>query len=124
MADAPTPAADPAANEDLASLIATAQRAAQWSVTADHLKAGVSRARLTAFVLTMVGACAATVAGQIPAEQAAVRNAFAGTGAIVLALVALISGRLLTTERISAWVKVRAAAEALKREAFRYAARA
>jgi hypothetical protein len=122
MADAPVPAVGPAANDDLASLIATADRATQWSVTADHLKAGVSRARLAAFALTLIGACAATIASQIPAEQPTVRNAFAVIGAVALAIVAFLTGRLLTSERIGAWVKVRAAAEALKREAFRYAA--
>jgi hypothetical protein len=40
-----------------------------------------------------------------------------------LAVATFITGRALTADRVGSWVKVRAAVEALKREAFRYAAR-
>jgi hypothetical protein len=124
MTDASTTAVSASAPiEDLDSLVATANRAAQWSVTADRLKFEVSRARLTAFALTTVGASAATIAGQIPAEHAVLHNYFAGAGAVALAVVAFITGQLLAAGRVGSWVKVRAASEALKHEAFRYAAR-
>jgi hypothetical protein len=108
--------------EDLDSLLATANRAAQWSATSKNLKDELSRARLTAFALTIVGASAATVAGQIAAEHSTLRNSFAAAGAVALAVVSLITGRFLAADRVGSWVKVRAAVEALKREAFRYAA--
>ena len=106
---------------NLDSLVATAQRAAQWSATADRLKTDVSRARWTTFTLSIVGATAATIAGQISAEQPVLRNWFAGAGAVALGLVTFLAGRLLGANRVSSWTQVRAAAEALKRETFRYA---
>jgi conflict system pore-forming effector with SLATT domain/uncharacterized protein DUF4231 len=110
-------------NEDLGPLAATANRAAQWTATAGHLKTRLSRARVTTFCLTIFGATAATIAGQIPGEGT-LRNSFVAVGTVALALATFVAARLLTTERVGSWAKVRAAAEALKREAFRYAARA
>jgi hypothetical protein len=111
-------------DDNLDSLVATATRAAQWSTTANLLKAAISRARWTTFTLSMLGATAATIAGQIPAADTNLRNWFAGAGAVALAVVTFVTGRLLTANRTSSWIQVRAAAEALKREAFRYATRA
>src|SRR5258708_39725688 len=43
---------------------------------------------------------------------------------LLLAVVSLLPGRLMGSEHVSAWVRARAASEALKREAFKFAARA
>ncbi|WPP04224.1 DUF4231 domain-containing protein [Methylocella tundrae] len=108
---------------DLGALIATAQRAADWSATADKLKNGVVRARQIVFALSILGATAATIAGQMP-STGSLRTIFATFGAVALAIAAFVSGRSLRAAQIAPWVRVRAAAEALKREAFRFAASA
>src|SRR5262249_53196115 len=49
---------------------------------------------------------------------------FAVAGAVLLAVVSFVTSRLLTGAQITNWVRARTASEALKREAYKYAASA
>ena len=100
-----------------------ANRAAGWSTTADGLKSRLERARWTAFGLSIGGALLAALASQLP--DAARANAYVALlGAALLAGATFVSSRLLGAVATQGWVRARAASEALKREAFRFAARA
>ena len=99
-----------------------ASRQGVWSVTADNLKRNLARARWVTFCLSVLGALLAAIASQIPSE--APRFYIAIGSALLLAVVSFLTGRLMGSEHISAWVRARAASEALKREAFKFAARA
>jgi hypothetical protein len=109
-------------------LVHVAERAVGWSVAADRLKAVQEKARWTVFALSILGALLAALASQIPTEtgSAVLRHAhtaLALLGALLLGLATFISSRLLSQTKTAAWVRARAASEALKREAFKFAAR-
>src|SRR5262245_58451396 len=108
-----------------ADLELVAKRAESWSETANQLKARLDLVRWIVFVLSIAGALAAAVTSQILPEAGATSHAlFATLGAVLLAGATFLSGRLLRDTEVQAWVRARAAAEALKREAFRFATRA
>ena len=114
-----------------ADLELVAKRAASWSETADQLKTRLDLVRWIVFALTIVGALAAALASQIPPEASAATSAlprshtvFATLGAVLLAGATFLSSRLLRDTEVQAWARARAAAEALKREAFRSATKA
>jgi hypothetical protein len=106
----------------MAILDTIANRQAQWSQTANQLKATIDRARWSVFALSSLGAILAAIASQLPDNTAMPRSVVAIAGAVSLALATFFTQRLLGTERISAWVRARAISERLKREAFRFAA--
>ena len=109
----------------MAVLDGVADRQAQWSTTADALKATIDRARLSAFALSIVGALGAALASQITDSGAGqLRSAVAIAAAICLAAATFFTARLLGAGQVTAWVRARAIAERLKREAFLYAAAA
>ena len=91
-----------------------------WSVTADNLKRSLDRARRTIFILSALGALLAAIASQVPLNTP--RFCLAISGALLLAVVSFLTGRLMGSEHITAWVRARAASEGLKREAFKFAA--
>jgi hypothetical protein len=102
-----------------------AKRAESWSETANQLKARLDLVRWIVFVLSIAGALAAAITSQILPEAGATLHAlFATLGAVLLAGATFLSGRLLRDTEVQGWVRARAAAEALKREAFRFATRA
>jgi hypothetical protein len=104
-----------------------AKRAATWSQTANTLKARLDLVRWLVFGLGIAGALVAAVASQIQLAPALASNAHAvltTLGTVLLAAGAFISNRLLRDFDVQAWVRARAASEALKREAFKYATRA
>ena len=102
--------------EDLAS------RQGVWSATADNLKRSLERARWATFVLSVLGALLAAIASQLASETP---RLYVGIGgAVLLGIVSFLSVRLLSSDQVLAWVRARAASEALKREAFKFAARA
>jgi hypothetical protein len=113
-----------------ADLELVAKRAATWSETANQLKTQLDLVRWLVFALSIAGALAAAIASQILPEIGAANAlpkshaVFATLGAVLLAAAAFLSNRLLRETDVQAWVRARAAAEALKREAFRSAARA
>ncbi|MCP8940826.1 DUF4231 domain-containing protein [Alsobacter sp. SYSU M60028] len=115
---APPPAPDAAA-----PLARVAQRAADWSATAGRLNAAVTRTRKATLGLSLAGAAAATLASQMASETPG-RAGLLVLGAVILAAGNFISARLGGPERIASWTRARAIAEAMKSEAFRYAARA
>jgi hypothetical protein len=103
-----------------------ADRAVTWSETADRLKRRLDRARWLVFALSISGALAAALASQISmhASTVSTHSIFAAIGTVLLATGTFVSSRFLRDNDLQAWVRARAASEALKREAFRYAAHA
>jgi SMODS and SLOG-associating 2TM effector domain 1/Protein of unknown function (DUF4231) len=95
----------------------TADRQAEWSVTANALKATVDRARLASFCCSIGGALAAALSTQIEAYKLPL----AIIGAVALTVAAFLTSQFLTKDALSRHVRARAAAEALKREAFLHA---
>ena|SRR5262245_26274762 len=114
-----------------ADLELVAKRAESWSETANQLKARLDLVRWIVFALSIAGALAAAIASQILPEAGAATSAlprshtvFATFGAVLLAGATFLSSRLLRDTEVQAWARARAAAEALKREAFRSATKA
>jgi Protein of unknown function (DUF4231) len=107
-----------------------ADRQARWSATADALKATIDQARRSVFVLSILGALAAALASQmLPGADgqslgSTPRTWVAIVGVICLAASTFFSSRLLGGEHVAAWVRARAIAEGLKREAYKFAAAA
>jgi hypothetical protein len=106
----------------MGQLEVTARRQASWSITADRLKARLDGVRWAVFGLSVLGAVLATIASQLPGGQA--RSWTAIASAIALALTTFLTSRLGSATHVSGWVRARAAAEALKREAFKFASAA
>jgi len=104
-----------------AQLDLVAERAATWSQSANLLKKRIDFVRWLVFALAIVGALLAAVASQTP-EARALHGALTALGTVLLAAGTFISARLLKDSQVEAWVRMRAASEALKREAFKYAA--
>jgi SMODS and SLOG-associating 2TM effector domain 1/Protein of unknown function (DUF4231) len=100
----------------------TARRQASWSNTANRLKSRLDRVRWGIFTLSVLGAVLATVASQLP--DSAARRWVAIASAIVLGVATFLTARLAAAAQVGGWVRARAAAEALKREAFKFAVRA
>lgn len=92
-----------------------------WSLTANHLKARIDRARALTLSLGLVAAATAVAAAQIvgPAPWAA--RALGAVAAIAAGL-ATMAQRRAGTEQIRTWTRVRSASEALKTEVFSYLA--
>jgi hypothetical protein len=106
-----------------------ADRQTQWSETANQLKATIDSARWAVFVLSILGALAATIAGQMsPADAGSLasspRTWVAVVGVVCLAAATFFTSRLLGTAHVTDWVRARAIAESLKREAYKFAAAA
>ena len=107
-----------------------ADRQAQWSKTADHLKSTLDKARWRVFALSILGAMLAATASQIPvpaADAAPVGNPrswVALAASLSLLFATFFTHRLLGPDHVTMWVRARAISERLKREAFRFAAAA
>src|SRR5262249_2210710 len=106
----------------MTALTETADRQSLWSTSADALKRRIEVARWITFVFSIFGALLAAIASQLNDPQA--RLYFAIAGAVRLAVVSFVTSRLLTGAQITNWVRARTASEALKREAYKYAASA
>src|SRR5262245_18131084 len=100
----------------------TATRQASWSTTANGLKSRFDRARSAIFALSVLGAVLATIASQLPNGGA--RTAVAIASAIALGVATFLTARFATAAHVGEWVRARAVAEALKREAFKFAVQA
>ena len=108
------------------ALLHVADRAVTWSETADRLKHRLDWVRWLVFALSISGALAAALASQMSTAGSTVsaHSIFAAIGTVLLATGTFVSSRFLRDNDLQAWVRARAASEALKREAFKYAAHA
>jgi len=129
----------------MAVLDTIADRQAEWSVTANGLKSVIDRARWSVFVFSVLGALLAALASQLGAPAGGtggslaggtggtpaagtggftfdLRTCFAMTGAASLVIATFFTQRLLGQEHVTGWVRARAISEALKREAYKFAA--
>ena len=104
----------------LTALQLTAKQQAIWSKTANGLKVKYEGTRTYTFVFLILGALMAMIASQRPEGQS--RLYLAGISSVLFAMVSFLTARSLGREHALAWVRARAAAEALKREAYKYAA--
>jgi len=104
-----------------AQLQALADSQGKWSQTADRLKSAVQSTRWATFGFSIAGALLAAIASQVDNP---LRQELAGASAVLFAIVSFVSARRLGADPSMAWVRARAAAEALKREAYTYAAQA
>jgi len=93
----------------------------KWSTTADGLKAAVERARTQTFLLSITGALLAALASQLDGST---RTYVAIAGAVAFAVMSFLTARLLGQDRSLKWLRARAAAEALKHAAYKFAAQA
>jgi len=100
-----------------------ADRQAMWSATANSLRSKVDFARKASFFLAIAGALVASLASA-QAADGPVRTSLISVGAVLLAITGIIGSRVLTSESIRQQIRARAASEALKREAFLFAAAA
>ncbi|TCL73819.1 DUF4231 domain-containing protein [Rhizobium sp. BK251] len=98
-----------------------AQRQAALSATANALKATLDRTRWTTLALSIIGALLATIAAQSDGD---VRWWLAMVGTVALATGTFLTARLMGSSHTAEWVRVRAASEALKREGYKFVARA
>jgi hypothetical protein len=103
----------------MAALTETADRQSLWSSTADVLKRRVEIARWVTFTFSILGALLAAIASQLNDPP---RMYFAIAGAVLLAVVSFVTSRLLGGAQITNWLRARTASEALKREAYKFAA--
>ena len=103
-------------------LAAVAETQGRWSSTASSLKASYERTRLIVFGLSITAALLAAVSSQQP--DGIVRMSLAIGSTVCLAIVTLLTARFLGARNTSAWVRARAASEALKREGYKSAAQA
>jgi len=102
-------------------LDAVAARQADLSITADALKRKVERARNAVLILSIAGALAAAVAAATDLGEQP-RIYVTSAGAALLAIAAALTQRYLGGDAVRRPVRIRAASEALKREAHLYAA--
>jgi hypothetical protein len=100
-----------------------ANRQAIWSATANSLKSNIDLARKVSFCLSVVGALVASLAS-MQAVDGVIRTVLISVGAMALAVTGIIGSQILTSDGIRRQIRARAASEALKREAYLYAATA
>jgi hypothetical protein len=109
-------------------LLATRDAQGRWSKTADALKKRYETVRRLCFALSIGAALLAALASQLPDKSVsgggAARLMLSVASGCLLAIVAVLTGRFLTTQNSEAWIRARAASEALKRIAYMYAAQA
>jgi hypothetical protein len=104
-----------------AQLQALADSQGKWSKTGDRLKSDFQGTRWATFGISIAGALLAAIASQV---NDPLRQWLAGISAVLFAILSFLTARRLGADRPMAWVRARAAAEALKREAYTYAAKA
>ena len=111
----------------MAHLDTVADRQAEWSQTANHLKSRIDRARWSVLQLSVLGALAAAIASQMPAaDQASLtdspRTWIAVIGVACLATATFVTARRLGADHLTAWVRARVISEGLKCAAYKFAA--
>lgn len=98
-----------------------ADRQAVWSQTANMLSGQTANFRRTVFILSLAGAVLAALATQLSPDIGFWHGVVAIAGAVALAVAAFLSQRFLNKDALAQPLRARAAAEALKREAYLYA---
>jgi hypothetical protein len=101
--------------------LATDER--RWSITADHLKAGISRTRVTVPAILILGAFLQTLAAQLD-RQLVITSTVGFAGVVALAVASVLRQWKLGREFTQAWLLARAASEAFRQEMFLYRAKA
>jgi hypothetical protein len=92
-----------------------------WSRTAGVLKRKLTRARLTALLLTIAGAVLATVAGEVASGAPTLGKWLAAAAAIAVGT-APVALRGANTKAVQKWTRARATSEGLKTEIYTYMA--
>lgn len=107
-------------------LESVADRQAIWSETANVLKSATDRARYCTFGASAIGALLAALAAQFfdSNQSSVIYQSLTVLSAISLAVGAFVTARWLSRDAVDRHVWARTASEALKREAFLYAAKA
>jgi hypothetical protein len=103
----------------MAPLQLVCDRQGVWSATANRLKARYDHARWITFALSIGGALLGAIASQLTGEA---RTHAAIAGAMLFAIIGFLTARSLGSQNATGWLRARAASEALKREAYKYAA--
>lgn len=101
------------------ALETVAQSQGQWSETANQLKARFERVRSMVFALSTAAALLAAISSQLDGRP---RQALAVLSTVCMGVVTFLASRLLDARHSQAWVRARAASEALKQTAYRRAA--
>src|SRR5262249_50637266 len=92
----------------------------RWSATANRLKKSFEATRFRVFVVSILAALAAAVSSQQP--NGPLRTLLAIVSTTSMAAATFLTARLLDSKHSQAWVRARAASEALKREGYKSAA--
>jgi hypothetical protein len=113
----------------MAVLDTVADRQSGWSVTPNKLRASIDRSRWAVFVFSVLGSLLTALARQLGAAATGTggvvsdpRTWLAIAGALALATATFFTQRLLGQDHTTTWVRARAISEALKREAYKFAA--
>jgi len=95
------------------------QRQSVWSQAASRLKARITRARVAALVLIILGAALGTAASQVFSPNEDLGRVFAACAAGALALAA-IAGQGSSLSLVRDWTRARSVSEAIKSDVYRY----
>ena len=109
-----------------ATVVSAWKQQAIWSAAASKLKLQVQNARVRILALIVVSAVLETAAAQLanlPGHAMTASRIGAASGAVLIAIATLLQARVRTEERLTKWIRARAASEALKEQVFRYSTR-
>ncbi|MBB4906265.1 DUF4231 domain-containing protein [Actinophytocola algeriensis] len=98
------------------------RRQSAWSQASDRLKRQISRSRVVALALAIVGAVLGTAAAEMIKEHVLPGRIVAAAAAVALAL-ASIAVRVTSPSVVRDWTRARSMAEALKSDAYCYLSR-
>jgi hypothetical protein len=104
------------ADGDLLTTVARDQE--RWSLTANALKGGIETARWMVLGLAVAGAIFETAAAQIHKPDPNLALVLGYSGAVALAIAAVIHQRVLGQDRNRAWILARAGSESFKHEMY------
>ena len=95
-----------------------------WSRAANKLKAGVVYGRMTALILNVIGAVAATLSATLPSGLTQTSAGWALLSAIALAVATYVKAHTVSLDAIRAWTRARSVSEGLKTEIYLFCAKA
>lgn len=97
------------------------QQYKEWSAAANRLKSSISRWRSSVLVLAVSGAFLETLSTQVPDGA---REIIVWAGAILLAIIPIVTPRKLSPKQTENWTRARSVSEGLKVELYTYLAKA